>query len=113
DATPLRDRRGGGARQDDDDVDDRGGDRTRRTRSGGNNRWAIECVWQQRPSRARRIDGGGSRRKRPVVSEAFADDSSCDQYRSRASRKLRRVRRSPAGLRRLREQSALLRRRGG
>ena len=108
DAAPLR--RGGRRRawQDDDDVDDRAGARTGRARSDGGHRRPAERLRQQRPARQGRADGGRGGRERPVVSEAVSDDCGDDQHRPRAPRELRRLRRPPAGVRRVRQQGAVL-----
>ena len=111
DAAAVRDRGRRLARQDDDDVDDRAGARAGRARSDGGDRRAAERVRQQRAARTRRVPGGGSGRKRSVVPEAVAVDCGGDQHRSRAHGELRELRRPAAGVRGLREQGAVLRRR--
>ena len=109
-AVALRHRHRGRPRQDLDDVDGGPGARASRARSDGGHRRTAERVWQQRPARARRLHGGGGRRERPLVPEAVAGDRRHHQHRSRAHGKLRELGRPPAGLRRIREQGAVLRR---
>ena len=98
------------ARQDDDDVDDRAGARARRARSDGGDRRPAERLRQQRAARARRLHGGRGGRKRPIVPEAVSDDCGDHEHRPRAPGELRQLRRPAAGVRRLRQQGAVLRR---
>ena len=71
----------------------------------------LERLRQQRAARPRRADGGRGGRKRSVVSETVSDDCGDYEHRPRASRELQRVRGPAAGVRRFREQGAVLRRR--
>ena len=112
DAAPLRHRRRGRARQDDDDVDDCVRAGAGRARSDGGDWRAAQRFRQQRAAGPGRVHGGGGGRKRPIVPETVSDDCGDYEHRPRAPRKLRRLRRPAAGLRRLRQQDAVLRRRG-
>ena len=110
DAASLQHRGGRRPRQDDDDVDDRGRARAGGARSDGRHRRPGERLRQQRAAGAGRADGRRGGRKRSIVSEIVSDDCGDDEHRPRASRKLRRLRRPAAGVRRLRQQGAVLRR---
>ena len=110
-AAALRHRHRRRARQDDDDVDGGAGARARGTGSDGGDRRTAERVRQQRAARPRRLHGGRGGRERSVVPEAVAGDRGDHEHRSRAHGELRQLGRSQAGVRRLREQGAVLRRR--
>ena len=110
DAPPLRDCGRRRAREDDGDVDDCAGARTGRPRSDGGHRRAAERVREQRPSGTRRAHGRRGGRKRSIVSSTVSNDCRDHQHRPRTSRKLRRIRRAAAGVRRFRQQGAVLRR---
>ena len=111
DAAALRHRDRRRARQDVDDLDGGAGARARRARSDGGHRRPAERLRQQRAPRPRRLHGGRGRRKRPLVSQVVAGDRGHHEHRPRAHGELRQLGRSPAGVRRLREQGAVLRRR--
>ena len=77
----------------------------------GGHRRTAERVRQQRPARQRRVHGRRSGRERSLVSEAVAVHRGDHEHRSGAHGKLRQLGEPAAGLRRLREQGAVLRRR--
>ena len=110
DAAALRHRHRRRARQDDDDVDGGAGARARRPRSDGGHRRPAERLRQQRAARARRLHGRRGGRKRSIVPEADAVDRGDYEHRPRAHGELRQLGRPAAGVRRLREQGAVLRR---
>ena len=111
DAAEVRRRGRRRARQDHDDVDDRARARAGRPRPDGGHRRAAQRLRQQRAPRPRRLHGGGSRRERPLVPEAHAVDRRHHEHRPGAPRELPRLRGPAAGVRRLRQQGAVLRRR--
>ena len=113
DAAPLRHRHRRRARQDDDDVDGGAGAGARGPGSDRRHRRPAERLRQQRAARARRLHGRRGGRKRPIVPEADAGDRGDYEHRPRTHGKLRQLGRPAAGVRRLRQQGAVLRHRRG
>ena len=113
DAAALRHRHRRRARQDDDDVDGGAGARAGGPGSDRRHRRPPERLRQQRAARARRLHGRRGGRKRSVVSEAVAGDCGDYEHRPRTHGKLRQLGRPAAGVRRLRQQGAVLRHRRG
>ena len=108
DASSLRDRDRRHAREDDDHVDDRADPRPGWPGPDRGDRRTAERLWQQCAARPRGLHGGGGGRERPVVLEAVSLDRSHHEYRPRAHGKLRHLGQPAAGVRGVREQSALL-----
>ena len=81
------------------------------TRSDGGDRRPVERVRQQRTAGPRRVHGGRGGRERPLVPAAVAVDRGDHQHRSRAHGDAMAASGAAAGVRRLREQGAVLRQR--
>ena len=86
------------ARQDDDDLDARSRARPRRTGSDGRHRRPFRGFRQSRPRRPQRAPGRRSGRKRSLVPLVASVPRDRHQYRPRAPRELRHLRRAHASL---------------